>query len=118
MFCDKEVKMFARHIERHHQNLIEVAKALSYPKKIKGKKETARPVKKKGELHVQCKDGKGSVIVNRRPTTEASTYVHCKNCHGMFKQTLLWKHNLKCPDRPEEEDRTRQKESVDNCIVC
>ena len=54
------------------------------------------------------KDGKGSVIAYRRPTTEAkaSTYVHCKYCCGFLKRTLLWKHNDKCPNRPpEEEDR-------------
>ena len=45
MFCEKQVKMFARHIERHHQNSTCQGQGFELPKKIKGKKETARPVK-------------------------------------------------------------------------
>ena len=54
-FCDKEVKCFARHLERNHKTNIEVAKALSYNKNSKERKRQLELIRKVGGLPAQCK---------------------------------------------------------------
>lgn len=53
LYCSKAFCKMARHLERAHQNELEVAKALSFSKGSKGKKNSLRLAKKQRESDAQ-----------------------------------------------------------------
>jgi hypothetical protein len=107
-FCETSVNKYARHLERRHSALAEVAKALSYNKGSKERKCHLNFLRSSGIFMHNAsvlKSGQGSLIAKKRPRTHSSEkeYVHCSHCLGLFVRKLLWKHLRKCDKRPSEE---------------
>ena len=107
-FCETSVNKYARHLERRHSALAEVAKALSYNKGSKERKCHLNFLRSSGNFMHNAsvlKSGQGSLIAKKRPRKHSSEkeYVHCSHCLGLFVRKLLWKHLRKCDKRPSKE---------------
>ena len=107
-YCETSVTKYARHLERHHSSLTEVAKALSYKKGSKERKSQLNFLRSSGNFQHNAsvlKSGQGSLTAKKRPRTHSTDkeYVHCSHCLGLFTRKLLGKHLRNCEKRPSEE---------------
>lgn len=106
LFCQKEIQKIARHLERKHSNEIEVAKALSFPKKSKERRMLLDYIRKRGKFTHNTEvfmSGKGELVPCKLPQNEArgEEFLHCLYCHGLFKKSVMWRHIRICKFKPE-----------------
>lgn len=92
----------ARHLERAHQNELEVAKPLSFSKGSKELRIHLDLLRNKGNrLHNNnvLKTGKGVMVPRQQAVGEKGNvrdYMHCVNCQGLLKRKTLWRHMSRC----------------------
>lgn len=101
LFCFKPFSKIARHLEAKHKDKVEVARAISYPKRSKQRRIQLDLLRNKGN---RChntevlKERKGMVIpcqLSSSPATP-SDYMHCVNCNAYLKRKSLWRHMQRC----------------------
>ncbi|CAJ1048439.1 uncharacterized protein LOC119023775 isoform X5 [Xyrichtys novacula] len=109
LYCKKAIYKLARHLESAHNDQPDVAKALSFDKRSRQRRELLRSLKKMGNFEhnatvASC--GTGEMVACRRPAAVKSSneYRHCKFCQGLYARDCLWRHVKKCPKRPFEEE--------------
>ncbi|XP_041954724.1 uncharacterized protein LOC121713822 isoform X4 [Alosa sapidissima] len=107
LFCKKPFTKISKHLERKHQNEIEVARAVSYPKNSKDRRMQLEYLRKKGNwVHNTevMRTGKGSLVACKRPNEEANgnEFVHCSFCFGLFTRKVLWRHVKTCGFKPPD----------------
>lgn len=106
LFCESAVQKLARHLERHHKNELDVAKALSFNKGSKERRMQLEYIRNKGNfVHnaAVLKTGKGSLVAFKQPKKDSvgQDFMHCVYCQGLFARKLLWKHVRQCKFKPE-----------------
>lgn len=94
-----------RHLERAHENKIDVAKALSFPKGSKERKKQLDYIRKRGNYALNAavmESGKGVLVPYKRPPKEAqgSDSMHCAYCRGLFTRKILWRLMRSCRLKP------------------
>nr|XP_043879455.1 uncharacterized protein LOC122767933 isoform X2 [Solea senegalensis] len=113
-YCKKPISKLARHLESVHSNQPDVAKALSFNKKSRKRRELFRCLKKRGNFDhnaTVASDGAGEWVPCRRPSSakRSDHFSHCKYCQGLYARDCLWRHVRRCPQRSVEEFPTGQK---------
>ncbi|XP_029982921.1 uncharacterized protein LOC115413918 [Sphaeramia orbicularis] len=105
LYCSKPYAKMARHLESAHNNVSEVAKALSFPKSSAERKKQLDYIRNKGNYAHNAtvmESGKGELVPFKRPTDEVKgdNFMHCAYCQGLFKRRVLWRHMRCCQVRP------------------
>eukprot|EP00057_Strongylocentrotus_purpuratus_P022884 XP_011677358.1 PREDICTED: uncharacterized protein LOC105444594 isoform X2 [Strongylocentrotus purpuratus] len=101
VFCEKDTPKFARHIQSHHSNEVDVKRIMAFPKKSKNRRDLLELLRNKGNhahnLQV-LREGKGLLIPFKRPTyeTPVKDYLPCTQCYAWYVRSDLWKHRKKC----------------------
>jgi hypothetical protein len=101
VYCKKLYTKLPRHFEQVHKDECDVGRALSFPPKSEGRNKIWTELRQKGDFaHNKevLKNQEGSIITRQRPQEEgdASNYVPCTDCFGMFKAKALWRHRQRC----------------------
>lgn len=101
IYCEKNVTNFTRHIIRNHSTEIDVARYISLPKGSESRKVLADNIRKRGNF--LCNVGEVELIKPvRRPNEyskivpDASNYLPCKHCYGLYKKKYLYRHEKNC----------------------
>lgn len=101
IYCEKSVTNFTRHIIRNHSTEIKVSRYISFPKGPKDRADLADSLRKRG--NVLCYVGETEKIKPvRRPNEysrivpNATNYLPCKHCFGMYKNIYLCRHEKNC----------------------
>ncbi|XP_046691727.1 uncharacterized protein LOC124376601 isoform X2 [Silurus meridionalis] len=101
LFCSKPLSKMARHLEQVHSTESEVAKALTFPKGSKERKNLLDHLRNRGNFAhnaevLQC--GKGELVPYKKPRQDSDSikFVHCCNCQGLFAKKFLWCHMKRC----------------------
>lgn len=106
VYCEKLIIKVPRHMEKKHENEIEVAKILVMPKRSKERKNAWMTLVSKGNYSHNCnvlREGKGTVIPKYRPRSEdmvlytKDEYLPCQFCLAFIRRSDLWKHQRSCP---------------------
>ncbi|XP_058231857.1 uncharacterized protein LOC131343978 [Hemibagrus wyckioides] len=101
LFCSKPLSKMARHLEQVHSTESEVAKALSFPKGSKERKNLLDHLRNRGNFAHNAEvvqSGKGDLVPCKKPRKDcdSKTFVHCSNCQGLFARKYLWCHMKRC----------------------
>ncbi|KAL5238907.1 hypothetical protein ACI65C_006317 [Semiaphis heraclei] len=123
IYCEKNVTNFTRHIMRNHSMEFEVARYLSLPKGSNERVELADNIRKRGNF--LCNVGEVDVIKPvRRPNEfsktipDASNYLPCKHCYGMYKKKYLYRHEKKCKSaKTKQLGRNRAQSNAQNLLL-
>ncbi|XP_034058158.1 putative transporter SVOPL isoform X5 [Gymnodraco acuticeps] len=107
LYCKKAISKLARHLESTHSEQHDVAKAFSFNKRSRERRQMLRSLKKRGNFDhnatvASC--GAGEMVACRRPSKEKQSddYRHCKFCQGLYARDCLWRHVKNCPQKPDE----------------
>ena len=105
LYCSKPYAKMARHLERAHQNTMDVAKALSLPKGCQERKKQLDYIRNKGNYAHNAgvmESGKGDLVPSKRPIKESKgeDFMHCAYCQGLFTRKVLWRHMRRCTFKP------------------
>lgn len=97
IYCEQYVTNFTRHISRKHSTEIQVFRYNSFPKGSKERQMLVNDLRKRGNF-LNNVDTDKSIKPVRRPKcpTNASQYLPCKSCYGLFKKTYLARHEKIC----------------------
>ena len=103
LFCEQLLFKLPRHLERCHEKEMEVARALSFPKKSKERKEAWVRVRNMGDYkyNVAIKPDDTPVVTRESKRKGNVQYVPCVNCKGFFDSRSLYKHVRLC--KPESQ---------------
>ncbi|XP_048830876.1 uncharacterized protein LOC125725220 isoform X8 [Brienomyrus brachyistius] len=113
--CGKPQSKISRHLKTHLTE-VEVAEALSFPKRSKERKRLLEKIRNKGNYRHNSnvlEKGNGLLKVKRRPNKDCDSkqFVHCMYCKAMFGRKELWRHVRRCSSKPgsvsEHQGRTR-----------
>ncbi|GFO00947.1 hypothetical protein PoB_002745200 [Plakobranchus ocellatus] len=101
VFCNKLVSKIARHLEQMHSSEPEVALALILPKASKERKNKFNEILKRGDFAYNKKvmeTKSGLIIPHKRSakSVDATNYIPCCHCYGMYLQKDLWRHVKNC----------------------
>lgn len=101
LYCKKPYAKMARHLEHAHKNMVDVARAFSFPKQSKERKDQLEYIRNKGNYAHNAtvmESGKGQLVPCKRPPKEAqgSDFMHCAHCQGLFTRNVLWRHMRVC----------------------
>jgi len=109
-FCEKLLKgKLRRHMEKMHRNEHEVAKLMALSSKEKSRMGFLE-LKNRGNFKHNSSvfmAKEGTLIVRRRPskqTHSSDDYLPCRHCLDLFLKNDLWRHTVKCPLKPVEND--------------
>ena len=107
LYCKKAISKLARHLEFAHSQQPDVARAFSFNKRSRERRDVLRSIKKKGNFNhnaTVATSGAGEMVACRRPTTarESDGYRHCKFCQGLYARDCLWRHVRNCPQKSIE----------------
>ncbi|KAF5269753.1 hypothetical protein FQR65_LT17930 [Abscondita terminalis] len=99
-FCNKQIINMARHLATMHNQEVEVAKILSYPKNSKSRKELFEKIMKAGDFYHNCNVielKQVELVLVRRPGENQTNLVYteygsCPNCLGFFLKKRLSLH--------------------------
>ncbi|KAI7789439.1 hypothetical protein IRJ41_018073 [Triplophysa rosa] len=121
VYCEMSQSKIARHLERKHLNETEVAKALSFPKGSKKRRDLLEQIRNQGNYYHNLKvleTGRGEIITWRQPTADAviSDFLPCPDCLAFFKKKDLWKHSKMC--RGQGDVRKNKGERVRSVAAC
>ncbi|XP_034017463.1 uncharacterized protein LOC117502534 isoform X2 [Thalassophryne amazonica] len=106
LYCKRPYVKIARHLQEVHNDELDVAKAMSFPKSSEEKKKCLELIRNKGN-HAHntavMKTGKGELIPRKRPRKEVlgSKFIHCEYCHGLLRRNVFLKHMKLCKHKPE-----------------
>ncbi|XP_054863262.1 uncharacterized protein LOC111580683 isoform X2 [Amphiprion ocellaris] len=100
-YCGKPNIKMARHLQRKHMDLKDVAYAFSFPSGSKERKVLLEQLRNKGDFKHNVKvleKGKGELVTWKQPSEKASVqdYLPCSFCFGMFAKKDLWRHRASC----------------------
>lgn len=106
LYCCKPFSKMARHLQQVHEDKMDVAKALSFPKGSKERKKHLDFIRNKGNYAHNAnviKSGDGVLVPFKRPKEEMKSedFMHCAYCQGLFTRKVLWRHIRSCALRPE-----------------
>ena len=107
VYCLQLYSKMARHLEQVHKDELEVAKALSYPKRSKERQKIWLEIRNKGDFAYNRRvitEEEGPLITAKRPVNDlnVSNFVPCPRCLGMFQGKDLWRHAKKCKLNEDE----------------
>lgn len=107
LFCKKSISKLARHLESAHSDQPDVAKAFSFTKGSRKRRDLLRSLKKMGNFQHNANvasSGTGEMVACRRPTTAKSSenFRHCKHCQGLYARYSLWRHVRNCTQKSVE----------------
>ena len=88
-----------RHLERLHSEEIEVAKALSCPKKSKKRRELLVAIRNMGDYKFNVESLQSrteGVVVRESKNKKNCEYTPCVNCKGFFHPRNLFRHMKTC----------------------
>ncbi|CAK6976189.1 uncharacterized protein LOC117812108 isoform X2, partial [Scomber scombrus] len=113
-YCKKEVQKMSRHLERMHNDEMDVAKAFSFPKNSKDRRLALDLIRNKGNFQHNTdilENKKGKLIPFKQPKkkTEAQKFLHCVYCFGLFTKRSMWRHFRVCNFKPQDETRDKGK---------
>ncbi|XP_060936174.1 uncharacterized protein LOC133012211 [Limanda limanda] len=105
LYCKMGVGKMARHLERAHINMPEVALAVSFPKGSKERRMHLEHLRNRGNFahNVEVLNaGVGDLVPRKQPKqdSEALKFLHCTYCQGFFAKKLLWRHMMICKFKP------------------
>ncbi|KAF5899327.1 nucleoporin p54 isoform X1, partial [Clarias magur] len=101
LYCGQSNLKIARHLERKHMEIKDVAYAFSFPVRSEERKVLLEQLRNKGDFKHNSKvleEGKGQLVTWKQPTDKVSVkdYLPCQYCLGMFSKKDLWRHQLSC----------------------
>ncbi|XP_063067616.1 uncharacterized protein LOC134459242 [Engraulis encrasicolus] len=101
VYCQKPNSKISRHLERKHMKELEVAKALSFPKRSRKRKVLLEELRNKGNYQHNVsviQNGVGEIVTSRQPsiTVPVSEYLPCQHCLGFFVRKEMWRHEQSC----------------------
>ncbi|XP_060604908.1 uncharacterized protein LOC132757603 [Ruditapes philippinarum] len=102
IYCETLTTKLARHLELKHSSEIEVARALSFPKKSEMRRKAWLVLSAKGNFLYNSKvveNGNGTIIpkYRQRKDSKNKEYLPCEFCCAHFVKSDLWKHQKTCP---------------------
>lgn len=100
-YCAQSNSKMARHLERKHMEIKDVAYAFSFPVRSKERKVLLDQLRNKGDFKHNAKvleKGSGQLVTWKQPSYKAlvKDYLPCTYCYGMFVKKELWKHQSSC----------------------
>lgn len=101
LYCGEPHSKIARHLERKHIDIKDVAYAFSFQVGSKDRKVLLDQLRNKGDFKHNTKvlkKGKGQLVTCKQPSynTCVEDYLPCTCCYGMFVKKELWKHQSSC----------------------
>lgn len=101
LYCFKPYAKIARHLDKKHSNVEEVAQAFSYPKGSAERKLQITLIRNKGNRHHNfevLEEGKGVMVPSQQSSAPVSVkdYLHCTYCEALLKRKVIWRHMKKC----------------------
>lgn len=101
IYCEQNITNFTRHIPRKHSEEMDVVRYNSFPKGSKERQILADELRKRGNF---LNNVEGNTVIKpvRRPyinsisQSNASDYLPCKHCYGLFKKKYLFRHEKIC----------------------
>ncbi|XP_052445509.1 uncharacterized protein LOC127987297 isoform X2 [Carassius gibelio] len=108
LYCSKPYAKMARHLESSHENKSDVARALSFPKGSKERKNQLDYIRNRGNYAHNAavmESGKGELVPFKRPRKEVQgeDFMHCAYCQGLFTRKVLWRHMRTCRLQPQSD---------------
>jgi len=105
LYCCKPYAKMARHLEQAHEDKMEVAEALSFPKGSKVRKTHLDLIRNKGNYAHNAsvmESGVGVLVPFKRPQEgmKCEDFMHCAYCQALFTRKVLWRHMRNCALRP------------------
>ncbi|CAJ1081294.1 hypothetical protein F2P79_020338 [Xyrichtys novacula] len=115
LYCKLGVIKMARHLERAHQDIPDVARAVSFPKGSKERRMHMELLRNKGNFAHNVEvlnSGVGIPVPRKQPKDESQVqkFLHCAYCQGFYTKKVLWRHMKICkfkPSIPLKPGRTR-----------
>nr|CAI5817390.1 unnamed protein product [Callosobruchus analis] len=104
LFCDCEVKDFARHLERHHSDEIEVQRFMSLKKCSMKRKSAIGKLRREGDF---CSSK--IIPVLRKADKVESDYIACIHSRGYYTSKSLRRHVKKCSFNPNPSKRCKSQ---------
>lgn len=109
LYCKKAVSKLARHLESAHNDQPDVARAFSFNKRSRERRDLLCFLEKRGNFDhnaIVVNTGSGEMVACRRATTakQSVDYRHCKFCQGLYARKSLWRHVKKCPQKFLEDE--------------
>ncbi|XP_056129347.1 uncharacterized protein LOC130106989 [Lampris incognitus] len=116
LYCGKSDMKIARHLERKHIEVKEVAHAFSFPVGSKQRKELLEELRNMGDYQHNMKvlkEGRGQIVTRKRPCNNASVedYLPCQFCYAMFVKRALWKHQSSCRSRETRDEKDGERKT-------
>ncbi|VEN47397.1 unnamed protein product [Callosobruchus maculatus] len=96
LYCDCDVKDFARHLERHHDDEIEVQRFMSLKKGSMKRKSAIAKLRREGDF---CSSN--VIPVLHKADKRESDYIACIHCRGYYTSKSLRRHVKKCSFNPD-----------------
>ena len=116
VYCEKLYDNIARHMERMHSDQNEVAKILNFPKGSKERRVAWGELVNKGDYNHNrnaLSRGTGVIIPKYRPRAKgsenASIYLPCQFCYGMYIKSDLWKHQKTCSTKLNKGEKSNMQ---------
>lgn len=108
LYCKKAVSKLARHLESAHNDQPDVARAFSFNKRSRERRDLLRFLKRRGNFDHNAtvvNTGSGEMVACRRPTTakQSVDYRHCKFCQGLYARKAFGDVK-KCPQKFLEDE--------------
>ncbi|XP_067253215.1 uncharacterized protein [Chanodichthys erythropterus] len=106
LYCSKPYAKMARHLESSHVNKSDVARALSFPKGSKERKQQLDYIRNRGNYAHNAavmESGEGELVPFKRPPkkVQGEDFMHCAYCQGLFTRKVLWRHMRSCRLKPQ-----------------
>lgn len=106
LYCSAPYAKMARHLEKSHANISDVARALSFPKCSKERKLQLDYIRNKGNYAHNAsvmESGSGELVPFKRPpkNQQGEDFMHCAYCQGLFTRKVLWRHMRNCRIKPQ-----------------
>lgn len=104
LYCGQSNLKMARHLQRKHMEIKDVAYAFSFPLGSKDRKVLLEQLRNKGDFQHNTKvlaKGRGQLVTWKQPSDNASVedYLPCQYCYGMFAKKNLWRHQSSCKSK-------------------
>ncbi|KAG7461364.1 nucleoporin p54 isoform X1 [Solea senegalensis] len=114
LYCHQPNNKMARHLQRKHMEVKDVAHAFSFASKSPQRKVLLEQIRRKGDFKHNVRvlaEGKGQIVTVKQPShkTSAWHYLPCKFCYGMFSRTDLWRHQGSCKLKTSSETDNKRK---------
>ncbi|KAI3376190.1 hypothetical protein L3Q82_016405 [Scortum barcoo] len=100
-YCGQSNLKMARHLQRKHMEMKDVAYAFSFPSRSKERKIVLEQLRNKGDFKhntAVLEKGRGELVTWKQPSDKVSVqdYLPCPHCYGMFAKKDLWRHQSLC----------------------